>query len=1067
MSTERLDDNSGTVRLDDSSTQKIDANQGTVRLDDNSTQRMDAGTPVQQTDINNNAAGNINVQANQFVQDTVSGGKKPGKIFNLKDRVSLRGEDYTIESLISENSGEAVIYKVTSDGKPFVFKYYKPNCQLPEKVMAKIRKNRHDRIIRVDDFGKYEDQDFEIMEYAEGGTLDDYLKENGPIKDIAKLKIIVGQINEGLKQLHGELKIIYQDLKPNNIYFRDKERTSVILADFGISSVIPDGKTEAEVRADVTTVYAAPELARKGNETSALVGPPIDYFALGITMLHIWLGQMPFQDISSSARDKMIRDEDDSHFPPDMPDDYKTLIQGLIKPLPKFRWGSQKIESWLSGGSLQSDHQKKIIAYTSQMFNKDESYTSPAELAELMNKDHARGISYLYDGTVISWLEKSNDSYFAEEINRIVSDYPDDKEAGLYRAIYTLDPDRPFITHGGKSCPSDPEIANALMAESGYYMEELKNNKNALLYLNILATGGNDGKTVTEKFQKYFEEYSPKRALALIYLFFMGSEGITVGSKTYVDIEEIAAETDSQQINLIKQAVQEGDSLFLVWLCEHYNAYFSSTEDFKNLPVWSRFFLTSQFPFLSYKELIRDWQKQALNDLCALIYLAPGRTDFFEAYARQGLPFKGQAEGIDGNPTPLLFLAASFNNNNTDPGIGIELARFLHKNGADVNEYSGSGALPLTNAIAQRSLNLVNLLLELGADPNKTHMYAPLFWALFQNEDGEIEDVRIEIAKSLLEHKANVNIVHDDVTPLMPALRLESPKKVELISRLLAAGINVNKADKEGITPLMMAVVRYGNNNDSEGKKNDLQVIELLLKNGAKTEVLTTNGYWSPLMRAADLDTYDAAELLIKYGAKKEFADKEGITAFGYASFKQHKKTAVLLDPGRSLITKARLLSAGKIALSIFTIAWVFLTMDVLAKVILSFHFIYPVLLGASILISHLLAAYLLIIIHGFHEFLMKLRGTFSFIGSSLFYIVSIPIAFPLLAALLQALTRLLPENVTTKLSIPEEILTRSSSFAMFLLYILFLALFMGAVLFFSKITERFNKIMQIYRQTP
>jgi len=147
MSTERLDDNNGTVRLDD--------NQGTVRLDDTSTQRMDAGTPVQQVDINNNAAGNINLQANQFGQD-VSDGKKPGKIFAPGQDIQLNEEEegYTVDSLISENSGEAVIYKVTSNKKPFVFKYYKPNCPLPKKVMTRIRNNPQDRIIRVYDFGR-------------------------------------------------------------------------------------------------------------------------------------------------------------------------------------------------------------------------------------------------------------------------------------------------------------------------------------------------------------------------------------------------------------------------------------------------------------------------------------------------------------------------------------------------------------------------------------------------------------------------------------------------------------------------------------------------------------------------------------------------------------------------------------------------------------------------------------------------------------------------------------------------------------------------------------------------
>jgi Serine/threonine protein kinase len=45
-------------------------------------------------------------------------------------------------------------------------------------------------------------------------------------------------IVEGLEQLHGEHKVIYQDLKPENIYFRDAKKTSLVLADFGISSIM-------------------------------------------------------------------------------------------------------------------------------------------------------------------------------------------------------------------------------------------------------------------------------------------------------------------------------------------------------------------------------------------------------------------------------------------------------------------------------------------------------------------------------------------------------------------------------------------------------------------------------------------------------------------------------------------------------------------------------------------------------------------------------------------------------------------------------------------------------------
>ena len=88
-------------------------------------------------------------------------------------------------------------------------------------------------------------------------------------------------ITEGLEQLHGYYKVIYQDLKPENIYFRDAGKTSIVLADFGISSVMKGGSEEVEVIASVTDLYAAPELAHKANLKEVIATPSVDYFALG------------------------------------------------------------------------------------------------------------------------------------------------------------------------------------------------------------------------------------------------------------------------------------------------------------------------------------------------------------------------------------------------------------------------------------------------------------------------------------------------------------------------------------------------------------------------------------------------------------------------------------------------------------------------------------------------------------------------------------------------------------------------------------------------------------------
>jgi len=1057
MSTERLAENQGTERIDTSeSTVRIGENSPQVQNDDTSTQRIDAA----------NAPGMNMGQQKQAMQDDVSDIKKTGEVFTPGQVIELNEKKYFIESLISMSSGEAVIYKVSANDKVFVLKYYKIGYPIPDAVLAKIKNNPRDKIIKLIDFGRHNEQGFEIMEYAEGGTLDDCLKEKGFIRDTAALKNIVGQIAEGLRQLHEELNIIYQDLKPENIYFRDRERTSVVLADFGISNVMENG--EAKVEANATREYAAPELARTLNEKFVIVGPPVDYFALGVTMFHIWLGTKPFQGIAEPVRVRQIKNRA-VEFPQDMEANYKMLIQGFIEPEEKQRWGNQHIRTWLAGGSLKSDYQKTLITYEQAMFNESEGYSSPAELAALLAKHQQRGTTYLYSNIVTSWLERSGNMLLLEEIKNILSAYAEDKEAGLYFAIYTLDPDRPFISQGGRECSTTAEIADAIMNESEYYMEELK-KKEARLYLYFEAREGTNGREVADELRKNFETYSPKRALTLVYLKFQedGGQSMSIGSKTYQSPEEAAAETDPGQIALIKQAVQEEDSLFLVWMSDHYGEFFGSTDAFCDMPVSDKFFLLGKFRFLSYKELSKDWKKTAIIDLRRLIQSNPGRFDLFEAYAQQGLPFYGKMDDPDWRPTVLTYLATFFKEMVSDTNTGLELVRFLHKHDAEVNECSGDGSFPLTTAIHNRNVPLVSLLLELGADPNKEEKEsAPLLWALYKKEDSEDEKDRLAMANLLLDHKANVNISDNNASPLCLAIHLDSSEKIAFIKRLLAAGVDVNAtpSDKK-ITPLMDAVVKHEEAEGKENKKNALEVMELLLKNGAKTEVLTAKGYSSPLMGAADADDVDVVNLLLKYGAKKEFADADGDTAFVYAKKKNNNNIAGLLDPGAALKGKGALIAAGKAALSVLAIAWVFLTMDVLARIMSSLHFSYPVQLGASILFSHLLMAYVFIIIFGVRDYLERLKGTFNFVKSGLLYIIGIPIVFPLVIALLQWLTKKLPDGVSAALSLPADLLTRpSSGFGMLLLYLVCLAAPMAAIMVVSKVTWEFTKTMRVYRQ--
>ena len=696
------------------STDKLSDNQGTARMD-GGTDRMDAGTARMDGSQGTSPAGG-------------------GTIFADGQTLVLNGKNCVIEKLISMGSGEAVVYKINIDGKPYALKHYKPKMDLSDtakKLLTKIRDNPQERIIKIFDFGSYDGQDFEIMEYAEGGTLGEYVKKKGAIRD-ANLKGVVKQINEGLRQLHGFYKAIYQDLKPENIFFKDAQRTSLVLADFGISSVMQDGNEEVEVTVNSTDLYGAPELAvkmgdilaiQKGrmDDTKVIVTPAVDYFALGITMYELWLGEQPFKGIVGKMRERHIRNKDVA-FPVDMPDDCKTLIQGLIDPADKDRMGNEHIQKWLKGETLALTSVKPSVVefvYKPLKFG-SESASTPKEIAALMEKYPDTGKVCLYNEKFLrESLSLAGDVSLYSEIENVIKQYGNDQEAGLTAAMYTLDPERPFKSRKGKICASSEEIADAIMDDQAHYMEDLK-KPNAALYVYITITGGSQGKEVAASFCNYFKQYSPNRALTLVYLKLQSDGGVSIGSYRYLSADELAQEKDGAQIDLIKKAVKEKDSPLLVWLSDIYGNYFKSTEGFGKLSTPEQFFLLGLLPFLSYKELTGSNGEAALKDL---IDNYPGRSDLFDAYVAQGLPLKGPI--LDSRKyTPIDYVVHNFKNlskkHSADTsGIIFNLIRLLHKLGADVNECSTYGTYPLVNAFNSDKDFLVNLLLELGADRGK------------------------------------------------------------------------------------------------------------------------------------------------------------------------------------------------------------------------------------------------------------------------------------------------------------------------------------------------------------
>jgi uncharacterized protein len=80
----------------------------------------------------------------------------------------------------------------------------------------------------------------------------------------------------------------------------------------------------------------------------------------------------------------------------------------------------------------------------------------------------------------------------------------------------------------------------------------------------------------------------------------------------------------------------------------------------------------------------------------------------------------------------------------------IEMVREAIESGEDVNTLDKSGSSPLFNAIIKKNLEIVELLIEKGADINcVVQNYSPLLLSIEQGQD--------EISKTLINAKAELN----------------------------------------------------------------------------------------------------------------------------------------------------------------------------------------------------------------------------------------------------------------------------------------------------------------------
>jgi serine/threonine protein kinase len=149
------------------------------------------------------------------------------------------------------------------------------------ETMRRVRSRYIAEVVDADVTGH---RPYIVTRYVPGRSLDEIVKEDGPLGLPALLKVAHG-VAAALAAVHS-VGVIHRDLKPGNVLIIDGEP---VLIDFGIAQAVDATRLTQTGMFIGTPGYLAPEII-EGQEA----GPEVDIHAWAGTLLYAATGQPPF-----------------------------------------------------------------------------------------------------------------------------------------------------------------------------------------------------------------------------------------------------------------------------------------------------------------------------------------------------------------------------------------------------------------------------------------------------------------------------------------------------------------------------------------------------------------------------------------------------------------------------------------------------------------------------------------------------------------------------------------------------------------------------------------------------
>ena len=195
-----------------------------------------------------------------------------GEIYHATDDVL--GRAVAVKLLAAQQAGDAGVRE-----------------RFTREALAAARLSGRPNVVTIFDVGEWQGRPFIVMEYLDGGSLEEELRDGQPSS--AEAIAWLEQAAVAVDAAHAE-GVVHRDVKPGNLLL-DRER-NVHVADFGIASAAGMDSLTKTGTVLGTAAYLSPEQAQGSRAT-----PASDRYALAVVAFELLAGERPFKGDTAAA----------------------------------------------------------------------------------------------------------------------------------------------------------------------------------------------------------------------------------------------------------------------------------------------------------------------------------------------------------------------------------------------------------------------------------------------------------------------------------------------------------------------------------------------------------------------------------------------------------------------------------------------------------------------------------------------------------------------------------------------------------------------------------------------